>query len=179
MKKVLYFSLVAILLSSGILFTTCSTLRRTTDTPTFVQVTAQGPFWANRWVNSVEREIELTVIFEKATGKIVFIDYTPNNSHNSVESNETYFIRWTTADETRLSTYRDYINKFIGMNAATVSLLKRPPAENARGGDPAVEGLVVDAVTGATETGRNFVSSVVLAAQKFLSGEAVQSDWKP
>ena len=179
MKRISSFALAVILLSCGILFTTCSILRRTTETPTFVQVTAQGPFWANRWVNSGEREIELTVVFEKASGKIVYIDYTPSVNHISVESNATYFTRWTTADETRPATHLNYINAFIGMDAATVSRLQRPPAANASGGNPGIEGLVVDAVSGATETGRNFASSVVLAAQKFMTGEAVQSDWKP
>ncbi|MCL2410572.1 MAG: hypothetical protein FWC97_02910 [Treponema sp.] len=184
MRKTAYLSGIAaivILLAIALTFTGCFGRReanvRTVDvTANYVEVTAQGSYWANRWVQGEQFEIELTVVFNEESGEIVYIDYTPTNAHISVESNETFFERWVTPDEVRPATYRDFIDALIGMTASDVAEFSRPPAENSTGGEHMITGFALDAVSGATETGRNLVSSVVLAAQQFLAGEAVESN---
>jgi len=157
------------------------TVSATFGAPTYLQVTARGPFWAGNWVNNEQSRIELTVVFDDATGKIAHINYTPLNSHISDQSNATFFARWTTNDNpAHPGTFRNYISSMTGLLASVVSQFQRPVgAVPGITGNHGIAGLTIDAVTGATETGRNFVSSVVTASQGYIAGEGIPSEWRP
>jgi len=147
----------------------------------YLEVTATGPFWANNWVNNAQSQITLTVVFDDATGRIANINYVPLNSHISESSNALFFGRWTTNDSPQHpGTFRNYVNSMTGLLASVVSQFQRPVGPVAGiTGNHGIAGLTIDAVTGATETGRNFVSSVVLASQRYLAGEGLPSSWRP
>jgi hypothetical protein len=133
-----------------------------------VPITAKGKFWATQDVNKAQYEIELTVLFNEVSGVITDIIYTPSPAHST---RSRYYTRWITSTRDFPGTYQDYINALIGMKAEDVAKFIKPTGD-ARGGSHGIAGLSltgVDAVSGATENGRNFVSSVVAASQIFLA----------
>jgi hypothetical protein len=144
------------------------TLQASMGSVGIVPVTAKGKFWATQDVNKAQYEMELTVLFNEVSGVITDIIYTPSPAHST---RSRYHTRWTTSTRDFPGTYQDYINTLIGMKAEDVAKFTKPTG-NARGGNHGITGLDmtgVDAVSGATENGRNFVSSVVAASQEFLA----------
>ena len=144
----------------------------------YVQVTDRGSFWAARHVNGTQYEIYVRVVFnDDDEGRIAAIFYSPVITHVTAQ---TYLTRWTTVESGRPGTFNDYLNAMTGMTAAAVAAFQRPTNGNASNGNHGIAGLeLADAVSGATETGRNLVSSVQRASAGYLDGNAVISTWRP
>lgn len=133
------------------------------DPAKFAVVEATGDTWAASRVIADDYKITLKVVFDKTNNTIADILYIPLGAHVTGDS---YFTRWTTADNAnRPGTYIETAAILLGKTATEVAAYTKPSG-NASGGALG-NGLVI--VSGATETGRNLISSVAKACNVYLS----------
>lgn len=143
---------------------------------TFVEVQARGPNTGGGHVQGEQFRIDLTVIFEVATDRVVAILYTNTGAATTGGSFERLWIGTRVYNRNRLlpnhvTGYPDLITAYIGRTAGELSQTSTSTAN--RGADK------VATITGATQTASNFVSSIQIAAQEYLQGNAVRSAWRP
>jgi len=140
---------------------------------TFVEVKAKGLNTGGGHVAGEQYRIELTVVFEVATDKVVGILYTNTGKHTTGGNYERL---WTGEREMRslhpnhVRGYPELIKSFIGKTAQGLSQVSTSITRNGAN--------MPDAVTGATQTTSNFTSSVKKASEEYLKGNAVKSNWK-
>jgi len=135
-----------------------------------VRISGKGEIWALNRPTTDAHRIQLSVIFNE-NGDIERIEYIPLGAHFDSDTTGTYFGRWITKapGTTRPNNWEDYRDLLQSMNAETVAKFTKPLSGNASNGNHGIGGFSSpDIVTGATETARNFISSVVDASQKFL-----------
>jgi len=155
----------------------------------FVQATAAGSFWADQHVNTAAHQIDVTVVFDTATGKIAHIAYAPLLSHTTNNDNTgNYWVRWIGTDgfttgggnpvthPAPTANYRTYINALVGMDARIVAAFE-PPTASPAGGNTQIAAFPVNIVSGATQTAVNLISSVVEASKRYTAGSADVSTW--
>lgn len=143
---------------------------------TFVEVQARGPNTGGGHVPGEQFRIDLTVVFEVTTDKVVAILYT---NTGAVTTGGSFERLWTGArvyNRNRLlpnhvTGYLGLITAYIGRTAGELS--QTSTSTDNRGADK------VATITGATQTASNFVSSIKTAAEEYLKGNAVRSTWRP
>ena len=140
---------------------------------TFVEVQAKGQNTGGGRVQGEQYRIELTVVFEVSTDRIVDILYT-NTGNATTGGNFERLWTGARANTPALSNhatgYSGLITAFIGKTANELSQTSTSVRNN--GADMYV------AITGATQTTSNFVSSIKTASEEYLKGNAVKSTWK-
>ena len=140
---------------------------------TYVEVKAKGPNTGGGRVRGDQYRIELSVVFEVASNKIVDILYTNAGQHTT---GGIYERLWTgentyrTLRPNHVTGYQGLITAAIGRTAEYFSGVST--STDNRGAN------MPDTVSGATQTASNFISSVKTASQEYLKGNAVKSDWK-
>ncbi|MDR0438407.1 MAG: hypothetical protein LBH22_08945 [Bacteroidales bacterium] len=139
----------------------------------FVEIKARGPNTGGGRVSGDQYRIELTVVFEVGTDKVVDILYT--NTGNATTGGH-YERLWTSEStnnkllSNHVTGYPGMITAYIGRTAGELSQTSTSTAHNGKN--------MVAAITGATQTASNFTSSVKAASQEYLKGNAVRSAWK-
>ena len=140
---------------------------------TYVEVKAKGPNTGGGIVSGEQYRVELTVVFEVATNKVVDILYTNTGQHTTGGKYEKLWTGEITHSILRpnhVQGYPSLITANIGKTAQKLSEVSTD-INNYGANMP-------DAVSGATLTASNFISSVKTASQEYLKGKAVKSDWK-
>jgi hypothetical protein len=139
----------------------------------YAEVKAKGPNTGGGRVPGERYRVELTVVFEVATNKIADILYTNTGQHTTGGNYEKL---WTGENTYRafrpnhVTGYPGLITAIIGRTAEELSGTSTSTSNNGAN--------MPDAVSGATQTTSNFISSVKTASQEYLKGNAVRSDWK-
>ena len=140
---------------------------------TFVEVKAKGTNTGGGHVAGEQYRIELTVVFEVATDKVMDILYTNTGIHTTGGNYEKLWTGKSASSYPHPNHVRGYpelIKSFIGKTAQSLSQVSTNVAGNGAN--------MPDAVTGATQTTSNFTSSVKKASEEYLRGNAVKSTWK-
>jgi len=140
---------------------------------TYVEVKAKGQNTGGSRVAGERYRIELTVVFEVASDKVVDIFYKNTGKHTTGGNYEKFWAGKKTSSTIRpnhVTGYPELITTFIGKTAKELSQTSTSVTNNGAN--------MVDAVSGATLTTSNFTSSVKIASEEYLKGNAAKSAWK-
>ena len=169
-KKHLLLGKAVIILSVSFLMITCGVRR--TESVRLVEIAATG---TNN--HRAADEVFLSVVFDRNTNLIVAINYDPLAPENNTSDTRTENVGREGVDNYGVPQYMRYlipwrenrdlvISQLIGMNALVLAEMDNISAIRANTVTE-IDGVSVDAVSGATMTRNSFINAVIEASRLF------------